>query len=87
MDHKSPTPRAVTGIVCSDEHIKREITQRLQEAAELDTRRITIEVQACLVTLSGSVPDAHTRWAIEQLAENCPGVQEVENHLRVNAFG
>ncbi len=87
MDHKSPTPRAVTRIVCSDEDIKREITQRLQEAAELDARMISIEVQACLVRLSGSVPDAHTRWAIEQLAENCPGVQEVENHLLVKTFG
>ena len=85
MNRESPAHHAPAVVVCSDEEIQREIGARLKQAADLDSRHVTVEVQACLVTLSGTVKDVHTRQAVEQLAQNCPGVQDVENHLRVQA--
>jgi osmotically-inducible protein OsmY len=38
-----------------------------------------------MVTLKGTVCDAHTRHAIEELVEACPGVQDVENRISVRS--
>jgi osmotically-inducible protein OsmY len=71
------------GILCTDEDIRTEVAERLRQAQELDSRNVTFDVQGCMVTLSGAVCDAHTRHAIEQLVEACPGVQDVENRISV----
>ncbi len=78
--HEHPSPG---GVVCSDDDIRREVTERLKQATGLDSRNISIEVQDSGVTLTGQVPDEHTRHAIEELVAACPGVQDVENRIRV----
>lgn len=83
MNREPPVHRAPDGIVCSDEDIRTEVSERLREARHLDSQRVSVEVQACMVTLTGQVCDAQTRLAIEELVEACPGVQDVQNHLRV----
>jgi len=70
-------------VLRSDEGIRSEIAARLRQAADLDTSNVTIDVQACMATLQGSVPDARTRYAVEVLVEACPGVQDIENRIDV----
>ena len=69
--------------MCSDDDIRAEVAERLRQSTEIDTRNVAVEVQGCMVTLTGSVCDAHARHAIEELVEACPGVQDVENRLSV----
>ncbi len=86
MDRKQPqVHHAPEGIVCTDEDIRSVLAERLRQVADLDCRSVSIDVQACMVTLKGSVPDAHTRHAIEELVEACPGVQDVENRISVQS--
>ena len=85
MNREPQVHHAPDGIVCSDEDIRSEVVERLRQAAHLDSRNVSVDVQGCLVTLTGNVPDAHTKHAIEELVEGCPGVQDVENRLRVQA--
>ncbi len=75
---------APDGIVCSDDDIRTEVAERLRQATDIDSRNVCVDVQACMVTLNGSVRDAHTRHAIEELVEACPGVQDVENRISVH---
>ncbi len=42
-------------------------------------------VKDAKVTLEGSVPDRRMKHAIEDLADQCPGVQDVDNRIRVQA--
>jgi osmotically-inducible protein OsmY len=35
------------------------------------------------VTLDGTVPDRYMKHAIEDLVDECPGVQDIDNRVRV----
>lgn len=83
MKREPPVHHAPEGIVCSDADIKRDVAERLRQMAGIDCRDVGVDVQGCMVTLTGSVRDAHTRHAIEELVEACPGVQDVENRIHV----
>jgi osmotically-inducible protein OsmY len=71
------------GVVFSDEDIRAEVAARLRQMADIDARNVAVDVQACMVTLTGSVRDAHTKHLICQLVEACPGVQDVDNRIQV----
>jgi osmotically-inducible protein OsmY len=85
MNREPQVHHAPDGIVCSDEDIREEVAERLRQSTHLDSRHVIVDVQACMVTLTGHVRDAHTRHAIEELVEACPGVQDVENRIHVQA--
>jgi len=86
MDRKPPqVHHAPEGIVCSDEEIGLVVAERLRQVTDLDCGNVSVDVQGCMVTLNGCVRDAHTRRAIEELVENCPGVQDVENRISVRS--
>ena len=86
MDRKQPqVHHAPEGVVCTDEEIRSVVAERLRQVADLDCGNVSVDVQGSMVTLDGSVRDAHTRHAIEELVEACPGVQDVENRISVRS--
>jgi len=69
--------------LCSDEHLRTEISQRLKQVEDIDCSQVSVEVQGGKVILEGSVRDAYARQLIEDLADAAPGAQDVENRVRV----
>ena len=69
----------------SDERLREDICERLTEDPSIDATEIHIEVSAGEVTLSGTVPDRRMKRAAEDVAEECSGVKQVHNGLRVQS--
>jgi len=69
-----------TGYQCSDERLREGISARLREAHYSD---VTVEVSGAKVILDGTVPERRMKHAIEDLVDACPGVQDIENRIRV----
>jgi osmotically-inducible protein OsmY len=65
------------------ESIKNSIEAALQRSAELDARRISVEVRERKVILKGNVRSWAERDAAQQLAWSAPGVAAVENEIQV----
>jgi osmotically-inducible protein OsmY len=63
--------------------VKSKIEESLKRSAELDARRITVEVEGSTVKLYGSVRSWVERDEAERAAWAAPGVTKVENHITV----
>jgi osmotically-inducible protein OsmY len=80
---------------CSDERIREEICARLARPAgrfdaseldddeHLDASDVRVTVDAGKVTLEGTVPERRMKHYIEDLVDACPGVQDIDNRIRV----
>jgi osmotically-inducible protein OsmY len=79
--------RGPKGYKRSDERIKEDLSERLMHSAHLDASEVTVEVKDGKVTLEGTVPERRMKHMIEDMAEACSGVNDVENKLRVSQFG
>jgi osmotically-inducible protein OsmY len=55
----------------------------LLQAGDIDCSDVTVAVAGAKVLLEGSVPERQMKHAIEDLADACPGVQDIENRIRV----
>ena len=75
--------RGPKGYKRSDERIKEDISERVWRAEYIDSSEVTIAVKDGAVTLSGTVPERWMRHEIENIADNCMGVQDIENSVRV----
>ncbi|TMB78468.1 MAG: BON domain-containing protein [Chloroflexi bacterium] len=64
--------------------LKQKIEQALVRNAELDAKRITVEVQGSKVILHGTVRSYAEKKAAEEAAWAAPGVSEVENHITIS---
>ena len=53
------------------------------EARYIDSSDVTVEVSGAKVVLEGTVPERRMKHAIEDLTDACPGVQDIENRIRV----
>lgn len=75
--------RGPKGYTRSDERIKEDISERLWRTEYIDSSEVTIAVKDGAVTLTGTVPERWMRHEIENIADSCMGVQDIENNIRV----
>lgn len=75
--------RGPKGYQRSDERLREEICERLMNRWDIDSSDVTVNVQEGRVTVEGVVPERRMRHAIEDLVDDCHGVQDIENHIRV----
>lgn len=69
----------------SDDRIKEEVCEALTRHSEIDPSDVTVEVRSGEVTLSGTIDDRSTKRRIEEVVEDCPGVKDVQNRLKVSS--
>jgi len=75
------------GYVRSDARITEDICERLTHSDEIDAREVSVRVHDGVVTLEGHVEQRWTKHRIEDIAEGCAGVKDVENRIRVRDAG
>ncbi len=67
----------------SDESINDEIHRMLADESGIDASGISVQVKDAAVTLVGSVRSRQDKFEIEDVVENVPGVENVENKILV----
>jgi osmotically-inducible protein OsmY len=67
----------------SDERIREDICERLMADHTLDVEDVEVHVEGKVVRLEGTVRVRRMKHDIEDIAANCPGVNDVENLIRV----
>jgi osmotically-inducible protein OsmY len=63
--------------------LKSSIELALRRSADVDQRRVAVEVDGCSVKLSGSLRSWAQRQAVESVAWAAPGVSTVDNHIAI----
>ncbi len=71
------------GYVRSDERIKDDVCERLCQHQGIDVGDVSVEVSNGCVKLDGSVSSRDMKHRIEDIVDDCIGVQEVDNRLSV----
>lgn len=71
----------------SDDRIREDASDRLQDDPEVDASDITVQVLDAEVTLTGTVNSRDQKRRAEDCVERVSGVREVSNHLRINRPG
>lgn len=79
------TPRAPKDYVRSDERIRELICESLAHHPDIDASDVSVQVTQGRVSLAGAVPERRMKHEIEDVADACWGVQDVENHIRVQS--
>ncbi|WP_281399719.1 BON domain-containing protein [Azospirillum oryzae] len=80
--HRGRGPR---GYSRSDDRVREDVSDRLTDDAYVDASDIEVTVSGGEVTLTGMVPDRHTKRRAEDVAESVSGVTHVQNNLRVRS--
>ena len=81
------TGRGPKGYTRSDERIREDVSDRLEQHGEIDATEIEVRVSNGEVTLEGTVEDRRTKRLAEDIIETCPGVKQVHNRIRVQGNG
>lgn len=76
-------PPGPKGYQRSDERLCEDISERLMQAQHIDSSDVTVAVSGAKVVLEGTVPERRMKHAIEDLVDACPGVQDIDNKIRV----
>jgi hypothetical protein len=82
--HEGHRGRGPRGYYRSDARIEEDVCDRLTEDAYLDASDIEVRVHDREVTLAGHVASRDDKRRAERLAEDVPGVEQVQNNLRVD---
>jgi hypothetical protein len=80
---RNPYPQGPRGYQRSDERMKEDISERLMASHYIDCSDVSVDVRGGKVVLEGSVPARNMKHAIEDLVDACPGVQDIDNRVRV----
>ncbi|WP_332309598.1 BON domain-containing protein [Burkholderia ubonensis] len=75
--------RGPKGYTRSDERIREDVCERLARALGIDVSDVSVKVQDGRVELDGTVPARWMRHGIEDIADSCLYVRDVENHVKV----
>lgn len=67
----------------SDERIREQVCEIMTDDDYLDASGIEVEVRDGEVTLTGTVPNRRAKRYAEDLTDNCRGVKDVHNLLRI----
>jgi len=81
---RSSQRRGPKGYQRSDERLKEDICERLMQNHQIDAGEITVQVQNGKVSLEGTVPERRMKHSIEDLVDQCMGVKDIDNRLRVS---
>jgi osmotically-inducible protein OsmY len=79
--------RGPKGYRRSDERIREDVSDRLEQHPHIDATEIEVQVRDGVVTLTGTVDERHVKRMTEDVCESVPGVKDVVNHLRVSPAG
>ncbi|MCI3207849.1 MULTISPECIES: BON domain-containing protein [Pandoraea] len=71
----------------TDERIREDVCERLCMAHQLEVQEVSVQVKDGHVELQGHVPQRWMKHVIEDVAEQCFGVQDVENRIRTQSSG
>lgn len=71
--------RPPKGYTRSDERIREDVCDRV--GMEHDASDVEVKVENGIVTLTGTVPDRQTKYALEEIAERVSGVKDVQNQV------
>jgi osmotically-inducible protein OsmY len=80
QDHRGRGPK---GYKRSDDRIREDLSDRLSDDRWLDASDIDVQVKDREVTLTGTVGSRAAKHRAEMIADNCSGVVDVQNNLRV----
>lgn len=80
--HRGKGPKGYTR---SDERIKEDVSDRLEDHYYLDASDIDVQVNGGDVVLTGTVDSRYSKRLAEDLVEGCSGVKNVENRIRVES--
>lgn len=72
------------GFKRSDERIKEQVCDILEQDHSIDASEIDVEVKDGEVTLTGTVQSREDKRLAEQLIEDCAGVKDVINNIRTS---
>jgi hypothetical protein len=78
-NHRGRGPK---GYERSDARLHEVICEMLTHDPHIDATEVSVEVKGGVVTLTGSVDDRRTKFAIEQMIDECSGVKDIHNQLR-----
>ncbi|RZT39072.1 BON domain-containing protein [Cupriavidus agavae] len=71
----------------SDARLQEEVCERLAHAPAIDVSEVTVSVSGSVVTLTGSVDNRRTKYAVEDIADDTYGVTDVINQIQVRPYG
>ena len=74
---------APRGYARSDQRVLEDVCDRLTLHGELDVRHVEVHCRDGVIRLEGTAPDRRTRRLIEAVADEVPGVVDVENELTI----
>lgn len=79
-------PRPPKDYQRSDERIRELICESLTHHPSIDASEVSVQVNQGRVTLEGNVPMRRMKHEIEDVADACWGVKDVENRIRVQSL-
>ncbi|RQZ10448.1 BON domain-containing protein [Burkholderia sp. Bp9031] len=79
--------RGPKGYTRSDERIREDVCEQLTYALDIDVSDVSVQVRDGRVELEGTVPSRWMKHDIEDIADGCMCVRDVENRVRVRRDG